>query len=101
MAEREHLRDALGGDQEARPADQALSRARRRALRTRAEQARATSTWLGERYLGTVAQSLTICGQAAAACTAHQAASTPARNNAIMTSQTAQPCFWLFTMRPR
>jgi hypothetical protein len=57
--------DAVVGDREVVPADQAVVLIRRRAVRNQAEQARATSTMLVERCLGAVAQSLAVCGQAA------------------------------------
>ena len=35
------------------------------------------------------------------AASAHQQSSTPPRNRIIIAAQTAQPCAWFFTMRPR
>jgi hypothetical protein len=71
-------RDAVVGDREVMPADQAVVLIRRRAVRNQAEQARATSTMLVERCLRAVAQSLAVCGQAAEgyadACNARQVA---------------------------
>jgi hypothetical protein len=58
-------RDAVVGDREVMPADQAVVLIHRRAVRNQAEQARATSTMLVERCLRAVAQSLAVCGQAA------------------------------------
>jgi hypothetical protein len=57
--------DAVVGDREVVPADQAVVLIRRRAVRNQAEQARATSTMLVERCLGAMAQSLAVCDQAA------------------------------------
>jgi hypothetical protein len=57
--------DAVVGDREVMPADQAVVLIRRRAVRNQAEQARATSTMLVERCLRAVAQSLAVCGQTA------------------------------------
>jgi hypothetical protein len=58
-------RDAVAGDREVMPADQAVVLIHRRAVRNQAEQARATSTMLVERCVRAVAQSLAVCGQAA------------------------------------
>ena len=58
-------RDAVAGDREVMPADQAVVLIRRRAVRNQAEQARATSTMLVERSSRAVAQSLAACSQAA------------------------------------
>jgi hypothetical protein len=58
-------RDAVVGDREVVPADQAVVLIHRRALRSQAGQARVTSTMLVERCLRAVAQSLAVCGQAA------------------------------------
>jgi hypothetical protein len=57
--------NAVVGDREVVPADQAVVLIRRRAVRNQAEQARATSTMLVERCLRAVTQSLAVCGQAA------------------------------------
>jgi hypothetical protein len=71
-------RDAVVGDREVVPADQAVVLIHRRALRSQAGQARVTSTMLVERCLRAVAQSLAVCGQAAEgyadACNARQVA---------------------------
>jgi hypothetical protein len=58
-------RDAVAGDREVIPADQAVVLIHRRAVRNQAEQTRATSTMLVERCLRAVAQSLAAHGQAA------------------------------------
>ena len=58
-------RDAVVGDREVVPADQAVVLIHRRAVRDQAEQAMATSTMLVERCLRAVAQSLAVRGQAA------------------------------------
>jgi hypothetical protein len=58
-------RDAVAGDREVMPADQAVVLIHRRAVRNQAEQTRATSTMLVERCLRAVAQSLAAHGQAA------------------------------------
>jgi hypothetical protein len=57
--------DAVVGDREVVPADQAVVLIRRPAVRNQAEQARATSTMLVERCVRAVTQSLAVCGQAA------------------------------------
>jgi hypothetical protein len=86
-------RDAVMGDRAARPADQAPMLVRGRALRNQAEQARATSTLLRERYLRAVTQSLRASGQAAEAYanarTVRQAATI--RRRAATTSQDGAP----------
>ena len=41
------------------------------------------------------------CSRGLPAASAHQQTRTPARNRTAIALQTAQPCFWFFTMRPR